>query len=190
MRVLILFFCLLFTNLYGQEQVIELCEKNNKSFMYSATGSPGCQWSWKVYLRGSIVSVSNGESVLIDFEKPGNYLIEAQIENGLCESETQQYNITVIDCRMPALYFPNAFTPNRDGRNDIYIPQGSFITDYVFIIINRWGQVIFYTTVLEQGWDGSYGGEQCPQGVYIYYTEYKDVHGTKYMKHGDITLLK
>jgi gliding motility-associated-like protein len=186
MRILILIFCLLFTSLYGQDHVIELCEKNNKSFIYSAVGSPNCQWSWKVYFSGSIVSVSNDENVLIDFEKPGNYLIEAQIENELCESEIQQYSISVIECRVSALYFPNAFTPNRDGINDIYKPVGSYIDDYELSIYDRWGQIIFTTRDLLQGWDGG----QSPIGIYTYDAVYKDIHGNLYIKTGSITLYR
>ena len=190
MRILILLFCLLFTKLYGQDQTVELCEQYNSTFKYTALGSPDCDWAWKVYYNNSLINTSSEHNILVQFINAGNYIIEAQIRNELCESVIQQYNITVIDCRIPALYFPNAFTPNSDGRNDIYKPDGTFITDYVFTIINRWGQVVFTTSNLNQGWDGNFGGDPCPTGVYIYYTEYKDVHGTKYIKHGDITLFR
>jgi len=73
-------------------------------------------------------------------------------------------------------YLPNAFTPNGDGLNDKFGPVRKF--DYVnkfhMSIYNRWGQLIFDTSNLNQGWDGTFKGEACQAGVYVYRIVYQD----------------
>lgn len=65
---------------------------------------------------------------------------------------------------------PNAFSPNNDGLNDKFrliaenLPEGQFKMK----IYNRWGQMIFETNDIEEGWDGTYKSEPCPEGVYVW----------------------
>jgi gliding motility-associated-like protein len=69
----------------------------------------------------------------------------------------------------PELYVPNAFTPNGDGRNDLFFPfpVGVKSLDY-FQVYNRWGQLLFSTRTLGEGWDGRNAGNDQPAGVYIW----------------------
>jgi gliding motility-associated-like protein len=55
------------------------------------------------------------------------------------------------------IYFPNAFTPNGDGLNDIYSPvlKAKNIESWEMRIYNRWGVEVFFTQSINQGWDGS-----------------------------------
>jgi len=74
------------------------------------------------------------------------------------------------------IWVPNAFSPNRDGHNDIFIPNsilifnntGNPILDYQLEIYNRWGEMLFTSNDNKVGWDGTYQGKPCPQGHYIY----------------------
>jgi len=89
---------------------------------------------------------------------------------------------------------PNAFTPNGDGLNDIFIPirRYDFVKQYTISIYNRWGQQIFETNNLDQGWDGTYQGKPSPQGNYVYkiiYTSYPDLSTTK-TETGQVVLLR
>jgi gliding motility-associated-like protein len=69
----------------------------------------------------------------------------------------------------PELYVPNAFTPNGDGRNDLFFPfpVGVKSLEY-FQVYNRWGQLLFSTRALGEGWDGRNAGQDQPAGVYIW----------------------
>ncbi len=74
----------------------------------------------------------------------------------------------IIKIALP-FYMPSAFTPNNDGKNDLFrIPPGVNIDLTEFAIYNRWGERIFFTRNLSTGWDGMYKGMLQPQGVYIY----------------------
>ena len=72
------------------------------------------------------------------------------------------------------LFIPNAFTPDNDGVNDSFLPLGQGFTSeqYRFIVLNRWGEVVFETTNPDTPWIGqnnSMGGEHfVPDGVYMY----------------------
>ncbi len=71
------------------------------------------------------------------------------------------------------LYFPNAFTPNRDGLNERFAPVGNLVETYQLRIFNRWGELIFESNDIALGWDGTYKGNTVPDGVYVYVIEYQ-----------------
>ena len=72
--------------------------------------------------------------------------------------------------RPPAhIYFPNAFTPDGDGRNDLFGPAGHYIDKFGMTIFDRWGQVVFTTEDVNIQWDGSVNGSgEAMTGVYVY----------------------
>lgn len=96
---------------------------------------------------------------------------------------------------------PNAFTPNSNGSNggifdinslsnDIFYPFVKFVTDYHFVIFNRWGELIFETNDVNIGWDGYYKGTMCQQDVYVWKIDLKYTNGKKLSKAGDVTLVR
>ena len=95
----------------------------------------------------------------------------------------------VLALQPPKLFVPNAFVPK--GLNSIFLPMGVFVdaTDYQFSIYNRWGQEIFATSDLKQGWDGRYKGSYAPAGVYVYSIKYKNSQNKYIEKRGIVTLI-
>lgn len=88
-------------------------------------------------------------------------------------------------------FLPNAFSPNGDGHNDIFRPRNNCIKDIDMKIFNRWGNLVFETTDLTQGWDGSTPkGKNGNEGVYAYELSAKLFDGTDIIKRGTVTLLK
>lgn len=74
------------------------------------------------------------------------------------------------------LYIPNAFSPNGNGRNELFIPVYTGSEDlynYSLAIYNRWGQEIFYTEEINRGWNGIYNGALVKSGVYVYKLRYR-----------------
>ncbi len=86
--------------------------------------------------------------------------------------------------------FPNAFTPNGDGHNDVFKPlyQG-FHRFHEFRIQNRWGQTVFNSANSDNSWDGNYNGVPQDMGVYYYYISY-DCGGKTIEETGDVTLVR
>jgi gliding motility-associated-like protein len=90
----------------------------------------------------------------------------------------------------PRLYIPNAFNPK--GVNKIFKPVGVFVDlqNYDFTIYNRWGQLIFETTDVTQGWDGTYSGHLVEEGVYIYRIVYTSGKGEYFDRKGWVMMLR
>lgn len=67
-------------------------------------------------------------------------------------------------------YAPNAFTPNHDGINDVFLPKGLGwnIARYTLSIFDRWGEHIFETRQYDQGWDGNVKGRPAQNGIYTW----------------------
>jgi len=110
---------------------------------------------------------------------------------------TTEYGCTSIDSALVSarpcceVYFPNAFTPNGDGKNDVFrVVTSSLQRIKTFRIVNRWGQVMFETTNQHQGWDGKHGGVPQDLGTYYYFIEYTCANGKTFQEKGEILLLK
>ena len=108
-----------------------------------------------------------------------------------CFTEDSVY-ITVQAC-VGNLFAPNAFTPNSDGNNDDYRVYAKCAELQRLQIFNRWGELVWETTNIEQGWNGYYKGTLQQPGVYVYLLTYSVVNNgngeVKQMK-GSITLIR
>lgn len=124
-----------------------------------------------------------------EYADPGRYTVSMQVvdENQCMDSLKQDYLIN------GPVYFPNAFTPNGDGLNDIMQIVGRTIQveDFLWVVYDRRGTQVFATINPELGWDGKLSdGRLAPTGVYVYYLKYKDVNGNKFEKEGSFTLIR
>lgn len=93
-------------------------------------------------------------------------------------------------CEHPYVYIPNTFTPNGDGQNDELKVYGRYIEELNLQVFNRWGELIFETQDQNEGWDGSYEGEQNWPEVFVYQLYVKCIDGQEFKTKGDITLVK
>ncbi|MFA6260907.1 MAG: gliding motility-associated C-terminal domain-containing protein [Bacteroidia bacterium] len=92
-----------------------------------------------------------------------------------------------------SLYFPNAFTPNQDGVNDVYDPTGTDIVQYRIQIFNRWGQEVFLSDDIQKKWDGKVANEDSPEGVYYYLASYSGFRNKRlsfFEASGNISLIR
>ena len=90
------------------------------------------------------------------------------------------------------LWFPTAFSPNSDVvENRIWKPQGVFARpdSYTMFIMDRWGQEVFRTNVIEQGWDGKTNGKDALMGMYTYYVKYRSIEDVPIEERGNFSLL-
>lgn len=85
---------------------------------------------------------------------------------------------------------PSAFSPNGDGMNDLLHVLGLGIVNVDFKIYNRYGQLVFESTDLEEGWDGTFQGEELNQGVFVYTVNYDLINGQSGEISGNVTLVK
>jgi gliding motility-associated-like protein len=90
------------------------------------------------------------------------------------------------------LQFPSAFSPNGDGKNDVFSPVGGGgdIVQYEMQIFNRWGELIYNTYDRNRGWNGKQYGVDAPIGVYTFRITAVDINNKKVNKVGNLTLLR
>ena len=85
---------------------------------------------------------------------------------------------------------PNAFTPNGDGHNDCFrVKYFGLIQELQFVIYNRWGEKVFFTTNPNDCWDGTYKGNPCSPGNFVYYIKAKTTCGPVERK-GNLVLVR
>lgn len=90
----------------------------------------------------------------------------------------------------PDLYVPNAFTPNGDGRNDLFRPVllGIRSLDF-FQVYNRFGQLLYSSSNALTGWDGKYGGRLQEPATYTWIAKATDYTGRKIVRKGTVVLM-
>ena len=93
----------------------------------------------------------------------------------------------------PFLYAPNSFTPDENIVNDYWFPvfsSSEYVKRYNLDIYNRWGQLVFETTEIDQGWDGTFQGKPVPDGTYTWKINFRWYDQRAYQLTGHITLIK
>lgn len=119
----------------------------------------------------------------------GEYdLLQIVISEHGCPDTATAYVIVLGEY---TFYIPNAFTPNTDGKNNIFKPEAYGIYDYEILIFDRWGEQIFQSTDLEIGWNGKYQDKICQEDVYVYKVKFRDVVTNKdHLKAGRVSLIR
>jgi gliding motility-associated-like protein len=90
----------------------------------------------------------------------------------------------------PRIFIPNAFTPNNDGHNDLFVINGGFFRDFQMDIFNRWGELIFSTQSIDNAWDGTYNGRPVQEGVYVFRMQAVDEEGRRTQRAGSVTVIR
>ena len=154
------------------------------------TSVGGTTYLWNFGIDGEISTLFS--PTYLYPEEPNGYEVELLVTNefGCKDSVTRAINIG----SGITFYVPNSFTPNGDENNAVFIPvltDGLDLNEYEMIIYNRWGEVMFKTTDVNIGWDGSCKGEVVPSGVYVWDLRIKHLYGPGVEKvQGHVTLIR
>ena len=142
--------------------------------------SPTVQPSWQLQWQNN----SNAKTYTVT--QPGLYYLNA---TNICGTNRQQIQITEGLCK---IYIPSAFSPNNDGKNDVFKIAGtSLVSNFHLQIFNRFGQKVFETTDKFKGWNGQYNNQPAESSTYIYLLQYKDNRtGEQKLHKGSILLLR
>jgi gliding motility-associated-like protein len=158
-------------------------------------------------ITDSSICPQNGESILLDAGNAASYswAPASETTQTITVTTAGTYTVTVTDalgctasqsilvsilCES-VLLFPNAFSPNNDTNNDTFRPIYQFISDYRLKVYNRWGELVFDTTDITEGWDGTtLKSKKQEIGVYVWYAEYTDNLGNHFKQQGNVSLLR
>jgi gliding motility-associated-like protein len=146
-------------------------------------GSGGFTYHWSPSNMLSSDTAASPQGVLNHNQ---SFQLLATNEQG-CEASAA---VTVKVYQGPSIYVPNAFTPNGDGKNDILkvLPVG--ITLDYFNVYNRWGQLVFTTSSIYRGWDGTVKGVLQPSETYVWMAKGTDYKGRPVLRKGSVTILQ
>lgn len=149
----------------------------------TATGSNNFSWTPSTWL--------NNPTIFNPLALPQDdisYVVRVSNDQGCFDLDTIRVRVFKID---PDILVPTAFSPNRDGNNEIFkpIPIGIRSLDF-FRVYNRWGQLIYTTGQIGAGWDGTYGGAEQGPGTYVWYVAGTNYLGNKIEKKGTVILIR
>ena len=163
-----------------------LLEASQFTSHYELTWSPYEDWIGDVsehfiqYFNSELnayqtIATVSGET----FNYTDNELDKAGIDTSYCyrvvaqSAENPDYrSISNVQCFVPKPkdYFPNAFSPNNDGLNEVYKFEGNFAKEMSVEIYDKWGNIVFASEDVDFEWDGinQNSGHNCPQGAYVF----------------------
>lgn len=159
----------------------------NQSAQFNNGSSGAVSYLWN-FGDGSPDSTSTETNPIHNYINDGTYtvmLISTNVEG--CSDTTYQTIVVLPDFYF---YFPNAFTPNHNDRNDLFMGYGVGIKKYNMKIYDRWGEKLFETDDLYTGWDGTFKGKPCPSAVYAVIFDLEGYHYEIKRYIGSVTIVK
>jgi gliding motility-associated-like protein len=120
-------------------------------------------------------AVSSEWEPMHKYAKPGTYTISLKLKDldGCVVNFKREIVITDFFFEIP-----NVFTPNNDGVNDHFYPKFLYIKDIHFMVMNKWGELLFESKDLEsKGWDGKHKGGDATVGNYVFRVRYTTLDG-------------
>ncbi|MEO8403043.1 MAG: PKD domain-containing protein [Chitinophagaceae bacterium] len=165
--------------LYGSENVLQ-----------TSASSDVVRWNWT---PADFLSCINCPTPVSKPYSPIDYIVTVY----------NQYNCKAIDtvsikaaCSGNGIYIPNAFSPNHDGKNDVFGIAGYGVSIIrSFSIYNRWGEIVFQKKNftpddIKGAWDGRLKGMDAPTGAYVYFIEMECNAGERFERKGTVTLVR
>ena len=158
---------------------------DNAQFTFLNYSSNASNYQWN-FGDGAVDTFKN---VMHIYHEAGDYAVTliAYNEFGCADTITQGPLNVVED---GSVFIPNTFTPNNDGKNDIFKIRGTGIDNYTMQIFDRWGELVFDGKDGYPQWDGTFKGQPVNIGVYAYVVEINFSDGTKTYKKGDVTIVR
>ncbi|SFD12219.1 gliding motility-associated C-terminal domain-containing protein [Chitinophaga sp. CF118] len=154
----------------------------NKPFQLHATG--GATYVWSPVDGLDDPAISNPVTTINhDF----TYTVTAYTIEG-CSGKD---DIFVRFIAGPDIYIPTGFTPNGDGKNDIFRPLPVGIVQLEFFrVYDRWGKLMYSTNEYLKGWDGYYNGQPAAVAAYVWVVQGKNINNETVLRKGTVTLIR
>jgi gliding motility-associated-like protein len=105
---------------------------------------------------------------------------------------SQAVSNSVEVLKEPNIFYPRAFTPDGMGpsSNELFNVYGQYVVTFEMKIFNRWGELMFTTNDITEGWDGNFKGKKQPEGTYAFIAHITDTAGRTFIRSGSVVLLR
>lgn len=164
----------------------------------SGLGDYSARYEWKIYRPGEedepLVHRFE-EDIEYTFMESGTFHVQLYATfvlgtDTIAFPEEGAASPIVVNISESKLEFPNAFSPNGDGINEVFkVKEYQSIVDFKATIFNRWGQKIYSWTDLDGEWDGRWHGRRVKDGVYFLVVSARGADGRKYNLRRDINVI-
>ena len=149
----------------------------------SATGGSNYVWSPGSFLNDSTSASPTTVPLMDDV----TFSLTNTTDDGCITTDQVAINVFTESI----ILVPSGFSPNQDGINDVLRMTTLNVSELkTFIVYNRWGQEVFSTTNLTDGWDGTFNGKEQEVGVYVYFIQAINKDGEEMTVKGNSTLVR
>jgi gliding motility-associated-like protein len=136
------------------------------------------------------INFSDIKNPTFNYNQPTEFTITLTPPDGSCPT-VDTLLVQIGETATSALNVPNAWSPNGDGHNDRLYPLTINMKELkYFRVYNRWGQLMFETHTLGQGWDGIFNGQPQVMDVYTWIVEATGLDGVHYKQAGNSILMR
>ncbi len=157
-----------------------------ESSTLTATFEEGATYQWSP--QQDLQTPNDAMTVAIPPETT-TYSVAITDANGCMTEKQATITVIMVNCEPPFIFFPNSFSPNGDGINDVLFVRGEYIEAMELVIYDRWGEKVFETTNQAVGWDGTFNGKLLDPDVYAYYLMVQCIGGDQHIEKGNVTIL-
>lgn len=170
--------------IYSPSTLVENSEAT--SFINASSGKEQVKWEW--FFNSNYDKKASGEQVFYNYPYAGIYPVALVVTNQWSCADTIVRTVKIEPDF--TVYVPNAFTPDDNNRNELFIPVVSGVKFYFLEIFDRWGNKVFVSHDALQGWDGTFKGQSCKEDTYIWKLELSSLSGEQKQMTGHIVLLR
>lgn len=142
----------------------------------SLTAPEGWRYTWGTGDFARSITVKPAESSAY----------EVTVEDRQGNRSVARFVVSILDC---SIYVPRAFSPNDDGSNDQFVVRAEGISQFEMKVYSKWGELVFESRDISQGWDGRSRGVRAPVDAYIYQIRFIDEAGNWHDVQGTVTLI-
>ncbi|MCB0659123.1 MAG: gliding motility-associated C-terminal domain-containing protein [Saprospiraceae bacterium] len=152
--------------------------------------SPSCATSFSWNPFSDVADPSSGATAITP-QQTTKYFLNFQNKGCLTRDSIKITVVDPTDLDCNNLAIPNAFTPNGDGINDVFMISNPYVFDQLieFAIFSSMGEKVFSSTNPYEGWDGQYQGQPLNPGMYVYRVDYR-CSGQQLSKSGGVALIR
>ena len=178
--------------------------------LWGVVNGTSIQLTWNSYSGYDGTGVQS--YVVQKLDAAGNVLSEANVGSGTSFSEAVNFNEPYLNYRIKVIptnasyqnvfsnnsvftfeaqiFAPDIFTPNGDGANETFVVKAQYIKTYSITIFSRWGEVVYASNDITQGWDGLDRNVRAIEGAYTYKIVATDIHDKEFVQTGTVTLTR
>ncbi len=164
----------------------------NEEVQFSINHSSDKNYSFDWNPREGLTCYECPDPAVLDINSNRKYTVMITDENSGCFEEREVEVRFISECTSSIFYMPNIFSPNEDGNNDKFQVFTQNEEDFLRIhVFDRWGNRVFYSEDINDGWDGRFKGQFLLAGVYVYRVDALcELTGKEFYFTGDITMIR